>query len=252
MISPNGSLQPPIPMARTDCCAAIRWSRRKVCCWSAWGTTATTKPRASSAAKSGAADVADISRLQPDPQSAQRHASPTWWPIALTKPSRPASAANRARPCRGQAYIVVLRVPPQYRLNTPRFLRIILDIPFLSIRIYMAAPMQRQQRSSLISSPSGRRLARSGRTVVSALRLESLGQRSIPALKKGLKSEHPLVRLCSAEALAYLGDRKAATNWLRPWPARPCFAPSHDGHGIAGRGRLPRSPGGTTGLRPRG
>jgi hypothetical protein len=44
------------------------------------------------------------------------------------------------------------------------------------------------------------------RTVTAALRLEALGQISKPALKKGMESPHPLVRFCSAEALAYLGD----------------------------------------------
>jgi hypothetical protein len=38
--------------------------------------------------------------------------------------------------------------------------------------------------------------------------LEALGQTSKAALKKGLDSPHPLVRFCSAESLAYLGDPK--------------------------------------------
>jgi hypothetical protein len=42
--------------------------------------------------------------------------------------------------------------------------------------------------------------------VIAALRLEALGQKSIPALKHALDSKHPLVRFCSAEALAYLGS----------------------------------------------
>jgi hypothetical protein len=40
--------------------------------------------------------------------------------------------------------------------------------------------------------------------VAAALRLEALGTGSVAALKAGLQSEHPLVRFCSAEALAYL------------------------------------------------
>jgi len=39
-----------------------------------------------------------------------------------------------------------------------------------------------------------------------SLRLESLGRDLIPVLKTGLESEHPFVRFCSAEALAYLGS----------------------------------------------
>ena len=42
------------------------------------------------------------------------------------------------------------------------------------------------------------------------LRLEALGKDSIPALKKGLASEHELVRFSSAEALAYLGSTSGA------------------------------------------
>jgi hypothetical protein len=49
------------------------------------------------------------------------------------------------------------------------------------------------------------------RTVVASLRLEALGAKSIPTFKdKGLKSPHPLVRFCSAEALAYLGSPSCA------------------------------------------
>jgi hypothetical protein len=43
-------------------------------------------------------------------------------------------------------------------------------------------------------------------TIRAALRLESLGKESIPVLKRGLDSEHPLVRFAAAEALAYLGS----------------------------------------------
>ncbi len=43
-------------------------------------------------------------------------------------------------------------------------------------------------------------------TVRAALRLESLGKESVPALKQGLSSPHALVRFASAEALAYLGN----------------------------------------------
>ncbi|MHB1427007.1 MAG: flagellar basal body P-ring protein FlgI [Gemmataceae bacterium] len=104
-------------------------------------------------------------------------------------------------------YSVGLRVPPQYRLNTPRFLRVVLDIPYAPDPRVLYAPMNpksddhRSYRQRLADD-----LLDPARTVVAALRLEALGQNSKAALKKGLKSAHPLVRFCSAEALAYLGD----------------------------------------------
>jgi hypothetical protein len=105
--------------------------------------------------------------------------------------------------------LIGLRVPPQYRLNMPRFLRVVLDIPFLVDPRVIDVPLNdksddhRSYRQRLADD-----LLDPARTVVAALRLEALGQRSIPALQKGLESEHPLVRFCSAEALAYLGDAK--------------------------------------------
>jgi hypothetical protein len=104
-------------------------------------------------------------------------------------------------------YSVALRVPPQYRLNTPRFLRVVLDIPYITDPRVVACPMNnkgddhRSYQQRLADD-----LLDPARTVVAALRLEALGQGSKPALKKGLKSDHPLVRFCSAEALAFLGD----------------------------------------------
>ncbi|HZV07979.1 MAG TPA: flagellar basal body P-ring protein FlgI [Gemmataceae bacterium] len=104
-------------------------------------------------------------------------------------------------------YSIALRVPPQYRLNTPRFLRVVLDIPYTTDPRVLASPMNnkgddhRSYQQRLADD-----LLDPARTVVAALRLEALGQSSKSALKKGLKSDHPLVRFCSAEALAYLGD----------------------------------------------
>jgi flagellar basal body P-ring protein FlgI len=104
-------------------------------------------------------------------------------------------------------YSVALRVPPQYRLNTPRFLRVVLDIPFTADPRALSCPLnekgqdRRSYRQRLADD-----LLDPAKTVVAALRLEALGQDSKSALKKGLKSAHPLVRFCSAEALAYLGD----------------------------------------------
>jgi hypothetical protein len=91
---------------------------------------------------------------------------------------------------------LVLSVPAQYKLNLPRYLRVVRLIP------YEATPDA--------NSPYRRRLERQlldpAHTITAALRLEALGSEGVVALKKGLASTHPLVRFAAAEALAYLGD----------------------------------------------
>jgi hypothetical protein len=99
---------------------------------------------------------------------------------------------------------VYLRVPAQYRLNLPRYLRVVRLIPLQdpSEAGEGGRPSYRQWLAEDLLDPT--------RTVTAALRLEALGQRSIPMLKKGLESSHPLVRFCSAEALLYLGSPAGA------------------------------------------
>ena len=96
---------------------------------------------------------------------------------------------------------VELHVPPAYRLNMPRFLRVVRFIPLQSSADQPGAKDgdARSYRQKLAVD-----LLNPARTVTAALRLEALGQESIPALKTGLEATHPLVRFCSAEALAYL------------------------------------------------
>jgi hypothetical protein len=90
---------------------------------------------------------------------------------------------------------VYLTVPQQYKLNMPRFLRVVRMIP---------------TRVDASQSPYRRKLAEDlldpVHTVIAALRLEALGKDSVPLLKRGLESDRPLVRFAAAEALAYLGD----------------------------------------------
>lgn len=91
---------------------------------------------------------------------------------------------------------LVLQVPLQYRYNLGRYMRVVRLMP-----VGEAPPA---------NSPYCRRLDEDlldpARTVTAALRLEALGAGSIPVLKRGLQSEHTLVRFTAAEALAYLGD----------------------------------------------
>jgi hypothetical protein len=96
---------------------------------------------------------------------------------------------------------IELHVPPAYHLNMPRYLRVVRFIPLLASADQPGvkdgdARSYRQRLAEDLLSPA--------RTVTASLRLEALGQESIPALKAGLKATHPLVRFCSAEALAYL------------------------------------------------
>jgi hypothetical protein len=92
--------------------------------------------------------------------------------------------------------VVFLNVPPQYRLNLPRYLRVVRLIPTQETQA-SRIPYRRKLEEQLLDP---------AHTVTAALRLEALGQDSITTLKRGLTSEHPLVRFCSAEALAYLGS----------------------------------------------
>jgi hypothetical protein len=91
---------------------------------------------------------------------------------------------------------IALGVPPQYKLNVPRYLRVVCLIPMREAP-EMRTPYRRQLEERL-SDPA--------RTITAALRLEALGAESVPVLKHALQHEHPLVRFAAAEALAYLGN----------------------------------------------
>jgi hypothetical protein len=92
--------------------------------------------------------------------------------------------------------VVSLRVLPQYQHNLARYLRVIRFIP-LQGTPPPNSPYRRKLEEDLLD-PS--------RTITTALRLEALGSDTIPVLKRGLKSNHALVRFAAAEALAYLGS----------------------------------------------
>jgi hypothetical protein len=100
--------------------------------------------------------------------------------------------------------VVTLRVPAQYRLNLPRFLRVVRLIP-LSGEVDSPGDAEGGDRRSYRQRLADD-LLDPAHTVVAALRLEALGQGSIRALKQALESKHALVRFCAAESLAYLGS----------------------------------------------
>jgi hypothetical protein len=99
--------------------------------------------------------------------------------------------------------VIALRVPPQYRLNTPRFLRVVRLIPLTD---QLDVPIGKGDDHRTYRQKLADDLLDPARTVTASLRLEALGEISRMSLKKGLESSHRLVRFCSAEALAYLGD----------------------------------------------
>jgi hypothetical protein len=116
-------------------------------------------------------------------------------------------------------FSVSLRVPPQYRHNLERYLRVVRMIP-LSDSADLPGKTESDRRSYRQKLADD--LLDPARTVVAALRLEALGAKSIPIFKeKGLKSPHPLVRFASAEALAYLGSPSCGEELYRAAAGTP-------------------------------
>jgi hypothetical protein len=103
-------------------------------------------------------------------------------------------------------FAILLKVPPQYHLNLPRFLRVVLLIPLREGAETSTGETDRRPYRQRLADD----LLDPARTVTAALRLEALGQNSLPVLKAGLERPHPLVRFCSGEALAYLGSPSSA------------------------------------------
>jgi hypothetical protein len=107
--------------------------------------------------------------------------------------------------------LVHLSVPPQYRLNLPRYLRVVRLVPMWETEA-ARIPYHRWLEEQLLDP---------AHAVTAALRLEAMGQDSIPTLKRGLSSDRPLVRFCSAEALAYLGDPSCGEELARTIKEQP-------------------------------
>lgn len=112
---------------------------------------------------------------------------------------------------------VTLNVPPRYKLNLPRFLRVVRMVPLEERSASKDDKKQRPPYKVQLAED----LLDPARTVSAALRLEALGTPSIPALREGLKHDHPLVRFCSAEALSYLGSPSAGDELARVIEQQP-------------------------------
>jgi hypothetical protein len=91
---------------------------------------------------------------------------------------------------------IFVRVPAIYRLDHQRFIDVASRTPLRDVDPEL--PRYRKRLEKMLLDPRDTREA--------ALRLEALGRDIIPLLKTGLESDHPFVRFCSAESLAYLGS----------------------------------------------
>jgi flagellar basal body P-ring protein FlgI len=115
---------------------------------------------------------------------------------------------------------VALKVPPQYRLNLPRYLRVVRMVPMVP---NVNGPLGQGADKRSYRERLAMDLLDPAYTVVAALRLEALGARSIPLFKKGLLDKHPLVRFCCAESLAYLGSPACGEELAKAVVEQPLF-----------------------------
>jgi hypothetical protein len=95
---------------------------------------------------------------------------------------------------------IELQVPPLYRHNLGRYIRVVQCVAVIE-------PAEgRHARLQLLT----RQLADPVTAPAAALRLEAIGKDGIPILRKGLDSDDAEIRFAAAEALAYLGESVAA------------------------------------------
>lgn len=95
--------------------------------------------------------------------------------------------------------VVMVRVPPAYRNNHPRFLLVARQVPVVPVEAN--SPYRQQLEHDLVRPETA---------LTAAVKLEALGPDSRQPLRVGLESDSPWVRFASAEALAYLGHPDGA------------------------------------------
>ncbi|PQO37294.1 HEAT repeat domain-containing protein [Bremerella cremea] len=91
---------------------------------------------------------------------------------------------------------IELAVHPRYKDNIARYMRVIRHIP-MAVTTPARLEYIAEAEAMLLDQES---------TQVGAMKLEAVGKEGIESLKKGLDSNHELVRFCAAEALAYLNE----------------------------------------------
>jgi len=97
---------------------------------------------------------------------------------------------------------IELEVPPIYRHNLGRYVRVVQSVAVIE------PPGGRHARMQLLA----RQLTDPVTAPVAALRLEAIGKEAIPTLREALDSKDPEIRFAAAEALAYLGESIAASH----------------------------------------
>src|SRR5262249_38997238 len=109
--------------------------------------------------------------------------------------------------------VIYLRVPHQYRLNLPRFLRVVRLMPLGETQGARGDYLRQLEQD----------LREPARAVMAALRLEALGADRRPVLKTAWQHEHVLVRFCAAEALAYAGSPSCGEELARLVEEQPAL-----------------------------
>lgn len=125
---------------------------------------------------------------------------------------------------------ISLRVPSAYRQNISRYLAVIRRVP-----LWQTASSETLQLTRLTELEAELLAPATARD--SAMHLEAIGPRGIPALRKGLLSTDPDVRFFSAEALAYLGEPAAADELA----ATARGIPEYRAHALTALGSLDES-----------
>jgi hypothetical protein len=97
---------------------------------------------------------------------------------------------------------IELEVPPTYRHNLARYIRVVQSIAVIEPSGGRHARMQllARQLEDPVTAP------------IAALRLEAIGKEAIPTLRTALDSKDAEIRFAAAEALAYLGESVAASH----------------------------------------
>ena len=108
---------------------------------------------------------------------------------------------------------VAISVPMQYRLNLEHYLRVLRAIPLQGVPAADSA--YRRKLADQLQDPA--------HCLTAAIRLEALGEDSVPTLKSALSAPAPLTRFAAAHSLAYLRKPCCAEELSRLTREQPLF-----------------------------
>ena len=108
---------------------------------------------------------------------------------------------------------IVLQVPASYQHNMGRFLQVVMSLAY--DQKPEAGLARAQVLEEQLNDPAAAR--------VTALRLEAIGEDSIPILQRGLSHQSEEVRFHAAQSLAYLGDSSGVGELERLAARFPAF-----------------------------